>query len=56
LSFFRQSFNTLTISLIAIDEAHCIIVRGMTLTYLYNLGYLKTGFPPTSILALDCHG
>lgn len=53
LSYLENSFNKLTISLIAIDEAHCISVWGHDFRPAYtNLGYLKSRFPSTPILAL----
>ncbi|RDI50194.1 DNA helicase RecQ [Flavobacterium glaciei] len=53
LSFFDNIFNSLTISLIAIDEAHCISSWGHDFRPAYtNLGYLKNRFPSTPILAL----
>ncbi|OYX85154.1 MAG: ATP-dependent DNA helicase RecQ [Flavobacteriales bacterium 32-34-25] len=45
--------SVLTISLIAIDEAHCISSWGHDFRPAYtNLGYLKNRFPSTPILAL----
>lgn len=53
LSFLDNIFNNLTISLIAIDEAHCISSWGHDFRPAYtNLGYLKNRFPSTPILAL----
>ena len=53
LSFLENIFNSLTISLIAIDEAHCISSWGHDFRPAYtNLGYLKNRFPSTPILAL----
>ncbi|MFV8442308.1 DNA helicase RecQ [Flavobacterium sp. LB2P44] len=53
LSFLDNLFNSLTISLIAIDEAHCISTWGHDFRPAYtNLGYLKNRFPSTPILAL----
>ena len=53
LSFLDNIFNSLTISLIAIDEAHCISSWGHDFRPAYtNLGYLKNRFPATPILAL----
>ncbi|GGF13312.1 DNA helicase RecQ [Flavobacterium limi] len=53
LSYLDVVFNQLTISLIAIDEAHCISSWGHDFRPAYtNLGYLKNRFPSTPILAL----
>jgi len=53
LSFLDNIFNNLNISLIAIDEAHCISSWGHDFRPAYtNLGYLKNRFPSTPILAL----
>ncbi|WP_432673108.1 DNA helicase RecQ [Flavobacterium sp. SM2513] len=53
LSYLEQAFDSLQISLIAIDEAHCISAWGHDFRPAYtNLGYLKKRFPTTSILAL----
>ena len=53
LSFLDSIFNSLRISLIAIDEAHCISSWGHDFRPAYtNLGYLKNRFPSTPILAL----
>jgi ATP-dependent DNA helicase RecQ len=53
LSYLDTVFNQLTISLIAIDEAHCISAWGHDFRPAYtNLGYLKKRFPSTPILAL----
>jgi len=53
LSYLDNAFNKLTISLIAIDEAHCISAWGHDFRPAYtNLGYLKNRFPSTPILAL----
>ena len=53
LSYLENAFNQITISLIAIDEAHCISAWGHDFRPAYtNLGYLKKRFPSTPILAL----
>ncbi|WP_163406981.1 DNA helicase RecQ [Flavobacterium ajazii] len=53
LSYLDVVFSELTISLIAIDEAHCISSWGHDFRPAYtNLGYLKKRFPSTPILAL----
>lgn len=53
LSFLENAFSQITISLIAIDEAHCISAWGHDFRPAYtNLGYLKNRFPSTPILAL----
>ncbi|TRX42816.1 DNA helicase RecQ [Flavobacterium restrictum] len=53
LSYLENTFNQLTISLIAIDEAHCISAWGHDFRPAYtNLGYLKNRFPTTPVLAL----
>ncbi|MFQ3174851.1 MAG: ATP-dependent DNA helicase RecQ [Flavobacterium sp.] len=53
LSYLENAFNQITISLIAIDEAHCISSWGHDFRPAYtNLGYLKKRFPSTPILAL----
>ncbi|MFV8328115.1 DNA helicase RecQ [Flavobacterium sp. ZS1P14] len=53
LSYLDTIFHTLTVSLIAIDEAHCISAWGHDFRPAYtNLGYLKNRFSSTPILAL----
>lgn len=53
LSYLDNIITTLTISLIAIDEAHCISAWGHDFRPAYtNLGYLKNRFPSTPMLAL----
>jgi ATP-dependent DNA helicase RecQ len=53
LSYLENAFAQITISLIAIDEAHCISAWGHDFRPAYtNLGYLKSRFPSTPILAL----
>ncbi|WJS93700.1 DNA helicase RecQ [Flavobacterium johnsoniae] len=53
LSYLDMAFNELNISLIAIDEAHCISSWGHDFRPAYtNLGYLKNRFPSTPVLAL----
>lgn len=53
LSYLEKAFSQITISLIAIDEAHCISSWGHDFRPAYtNLGYLKNRFPSTPILAL----
>jgi len=53
LSYLDMAFNELNISLIAIDEAHCISSWGHDFRPAYtNLGYLKSRFPSTPVLAL----
>jgi ATP-dependent DNA helicase RecQ len=53
LSYLENTFSQITISLIAIDEAHCISAWGHDFRPAYtNLGYLKSRFPSTPILAL----
>jgi ATP-dependent DNA helicase RecQ len=53
LSYLENTFNQITVSLIAIDEAHCISAWGHDFRPAYtNLGYLKNRFPSTPILAL----
>jgi ATP-dependent DNA helicase RecQ len=53
LSYLENAFSQITISIIAIDEAHCISAWGHDFRPAYtNLGYLKNRFPSTPILAL----
>ncbi len=53
LSYLDSVFDSIKISLIAIDEAHCISSWGHDFRPAYtNLGYLKNRFPITPILAL----
>lgn len=53
LSFLENAFSQVVVSLIAIDEAHCISAWGHDFRPAYtNLGYLKNRFPSTPILAL----
>lgn len=53
LSFLENTFSQIVVSLIAIDEAHCISAWGHDFRPAYtNLGYLKNRFPSTPILAL----
>ncbi|WP_281225190.1 DNA helicase RecQ [Flavobacterium aquiphilum] len=53
LSFLENAFSQIVVSLIAIDEAHCISAWGHDFRPAYtNLGYLKNRFPSTPILAL----
>ncbi|WP_418262974.1 DNA helicase RecQ [Flavobacterium faecale] len=53
LSYLENTFNQITVSLIAIDEAHCISSWGHDFRPAYtNLGYLKNRFTSTPILAL----
>lgn len=53
LSYLENTFSLITVSLIAIDEAHCISSWGHDFRPAYtNLGYLKNRFPYTPILAL----
>ena len=53
LSYLENVFSQTTVSLIAIDEAHCISAWGHDFRPAYtNLGYLKNRFPSTPILAL----
>ncbi|WPR70685.1 DNA helicase RecQ [Flavobacterium sp. NG2] len=53
LSYLENTFNQIAVSLIAIDEAHCISSWGHDFRPAYtNLGYLKKRFPSTPILAL----
>ena len=53
LQYLDSVFDSIKISLIAIDEAHCISSWGHDFRPAYtNLGYLKNRFPSTPILAL----
>lgn len=53
LSYLENVFSQAIVSLIAIDEAHCISAWGHDFRPAYtNLGYLKNRFPSTPILAL----
>ena len=53
LSYLDNIFSSITVSLIAIDEAHCISSWGHDFRPAYtNLGYLKNRFPSTRMLAL----
>jgi ATP-dependent DNA helicase RecQ len=53
LSYLENVFNQITVSLLAIDEAHCISSWGHDFRPAYiNLGYLKKRFPSAPILAL----
>src|SRR6187431_1464053 len=53
LSFLENAFSQIVVSLIAIDEAHCISAWGHDFRPAYtNLGYLKSRFPSTPLLAL----
>ncbi|AWG22569.1 DNA helicase RecQ [Flavobacterium faecale] len=53
LAYLENTFSQITVSLIAIDEAHCISSWGHDFRPAYtNLGYLKKRFPSTPILAL----
>jgi ATP-dependent DNA helicase RecQ len=53
LSYLENAFSHITVSLVAIDEAHCISAWGHDFRPAYtNLGYLKNRFPSTPILAL----
>ena len=53
LSYLENAFSQINVSLIAIDEAHCISAWGHDFRPAYtNLGYLKNRFPSTPILAL----
>ncbi|WP_298317183.1 DNA helicase RecQ [uncultured Aquimarina sp.] len=53
LSFLDNILSQITISLIAIDEAHCISSWGHDFRPAYTqLGYLKNRFPDTPVIAL----
>ncbi|WP_025739851.1 DNA helicase RecQ [Aquimarina pacifica] len=53
LSFLDAIFSQIEISLIAIDEAHCISAWGHDFRPAYTqLGYLKNKFPNTPVIAL----
>ncbi|EZH75359.1 ATP-dependent DNA helicase RecQ [Aquimarina atlantica] len=53
LSFLDVIFSQIEISLIAIDEAHCISAWGHDFRPAYTqLGYLKNRFPKTPVIAL----
>ncbi len=53
LSYLENVFLEIKVSLIAIDEAHCISAWGHDFRPAYtNLGFLKKRFPETPILAL----
>ncbi len=53
LSFLDLIFSQIEISLIAIDEAHCISAWGHDFRPAYTqLGYLKNRFPKTPVIAL----
>jgi ATP-dependent DNA helicase RecQ len=53
LSYIENVFLRVSVSLIAIDEAHCISSWGHDFRPAYtNLGFLKNRFPSTPILAL----
>ncbi|MEW7278466.1 DNA helicase RecQ [Aquimarina sp. 2201CG1-2-11] len=53
LSFLDVIFSEIKISLIAIDEAHCISAWGHDFRPAYTqLGYLKNKFPQTPVIAL----
>ncbi|MEL4308499.1 DNA helicase RecQ [Joostella sp. CR20] len=53
LSYLENIFNTTKISLIAVDEAHCISSWGHDFRPAYTqLGFLKNRFPNTPLIAL----
>lgn len=53
LSYLENIFSTVEISLIAVDEAHCISSWGHDFRPAYTqLGYLKNRFPKTPLIAL----
>ncbi|MEW7291851.1 DNA helicase RecQ [Aquimarina sp. 2304DJ70-9] len=53
LSFLDTILSQITVSLIAIDEAHCISAWGHDFRPAYTqLGYLKNRFPETPVIAL----
>ncbi len=53
ISQLQQYLNTTTVSLIAVDEAHCISTWGHDFRPAYTqLSYLKRSFPQASLIAL----